>query len=198
MKIKKLAAICKKHKRAIIYERQIAGTEKVQQLISDGSAAYPVFGLPRLTKESLLTIFDVEQSEWDMWHVSVYDDPKDEYYQDVMKGEQQLERFYQPIVINGKLIKSVMLNGQTVFFDDAYLNPVRDEKDILYYGRILDNGSPLITVKSGMFLQAVIMPYKIEDETWIKRMEEMLAGCKHKEGAKSALTELGTVESRFA
>ena len=52
MKIKKLAAICKKEKRAIIYERQIGDTDAVQQYISDGYAIYPVFGLPRLDKEN--------------------------------------------------------------------------------------------------------------------------------------------------
>ena len=177
MKIKKLAQLCKKNKRVIIYEREIAGTEQVQQLLSDGAAVYPVFGLPRLTKESLLTIFDVDQSEWDKWYVSVYDDPMEEYYLDAMDGEQQLERFYQPIVKDGKLIKSVMLNGQTVFFNDAYLDPVRDEKDIMYYGRILNGRTPMIAVKSGLLLQATIMPYQIKDSVWLEMMEEMLAGC---------------------
>lgn len=55
MKIKNIAAICKKNKYAVIYERYTEGGGVVQY-IGDGAAAYPVTGLPALDKESLLTI----------------------------------------------------------------------------------------------------------------------------------------------
>lgn len=52
MKIKNIAAICKKNKYAVIYERYTEGGGVVQY-IGDGAAAYPVTGLPALDKESL-------------------------------------------------------------------------------------------------------------------------------------------------
>lgn len=176
MKIKKLAAICKKKKRAVIYERYLEGG-LVQQYISDECAMYPIFGLPRLSKESLLTIFDVKEAEWDKWHVSVYEDPAEVMTSDTFTPEQPLERFYQPIVHNGKVLKSVMLDGETVFFDDAYIGPVSDAKEIMYYGRRSRFGMPVIAVKSGMMLLATIAPFAIADDDWIEMMEEMLAGC---------------------
>lgn len=45
MKIKNIAAICKKNKYAVIYERYTEGGGVVQY-IGDGAAAYPVTGLP--------------------------------------------------------------------------------------------------------------------------------------------------------
>ena len=50
MKIKNIAAICKKNKYAVIYERN---TESggVVQYIGDGAAAYPVTGFRRWTKK---------------------------------------------------------------------------------------------------------------------------------------------------
>lgn len=50
MKIKNIAAICKKNKYAVIYERYTEGGGVVQY-IGDGAAAYPVTGLPALDKE---------------------------------------------------------------------------------------------------------------------------------------------------
>lgn len=62
MKIKNIAAICKKNKYAVIYERY-GESGGVIQYIGDGAAAYPVTGLPKLDKESLLTIFDVPEKQ---------------------------------------------------------------------------------------------------------------------------------------
>ena len=69
MKIKNIAAICKKNKYAVIYERYTEGG--VVQYIGDGAATYPVTGLPALDKESLLTIFDVPEKQREDWFVQV-------------------------------------------------------------------------------------------------------------------------------
>lgn len=61
MKIKSIAAICKKNKNIAIFERYSDDGDILTQYIGDGSAVYPVVGLPQLDKESLLTIFDVPE-----------------------------------------------------------------------------------------------------------------------------------------
>ncbi len=177
MKIKKLAALCKKRKRAIIYERRIKDTDIIQQYISDGCAIYPIFGLPQLDAESLLTIFDVDQDEWEKWHVSMMGTPPDVLSQDVWEGEQPVGRYFQPMVINGDLIKTVQIRGETVFFDDAYLDPIRDGENLMYYGRDY-GGDWTIIVKSGLLLQAAIFPVRVTTDTWMEMMETMLAGCR--------------------
>lgn len=50
MKSKNIAAICKKNKYAVIYERY-GESGGVIQYIGDGAAAYPVTGLPALEAE---------------------------------------------------------------------------------------------------------------------------------------------------
>ena len=62
MKIKSIAAICKKNKNIAIFERYSDDGDTLTQYIGDGSAVYPVVGLPQLDKESLLTIFDVPEA----------------------------------------------------------------------------------------------------------------------------------------
>lgn len=54
MKIKSIAAICKKNKNIAIFERYSDDGDILTQYIGDGSAVYPVVGLPQLDKESLL------------------------------------------------------------------------------------------------------------------------------------------------
>ena len=69
MKIKSIAAICKKNKNIAIFERYSDDGDILTQYIGDGSAVYPVVGLPQLDKESLLTIFDVPEKDRDNYFV---------------------------------------------------------------------------------------------------------------------------------
>lgn len=98
MKIKNIAAICKKNKYAVIYERH---TESggVIQYIGDGAAAYPVTGLPALDKESLLTIFDVPEKQREDWFVQVAGIPSEISFEDMDANEKPVEReaFRSPI-----------------------------------------------------------------------------------------------------
>ena len=50
MKIKSIAAICKKNKNIAIFERYSDDGDILTQYIGDGSAVYPVVGLPRITR----------------------------------------------------------------------------------------------------------------------------------------------------
>ena len=62
MKIKSLAAICKRRKNIVLFHD---GSD--QQYISDGNAVYPVFGLPELNTDYVLTIFDVPEKDRDKY-----------------------------------------------------------------------------------------------------------------------------------
>lgn len=86
MKIKNIAAICKKNKYAVIYERYTEGG--VVQYIGDGAAAYPVTGLPALDKESLLTIFDVPEKQREDWFVQVAGIPSEISFEDTDANEK--------------------------------------------------------------------------------------------------------------
>ena len=58
MKIKSIAAICKKNKQVVLFNRY-SDSGTLSQYIGDGNAVYPISGLPELDEESILTIFDV-------------------------------------------------------------------------------------------------------------------------------------------
>lgn len=58
MKIKSIAAICKKNKQVVLFNRY-SDSGTLSQYIGDGNAVYPISGIPELDEESILTIFDV-------------------------------------------------------------------------------------------------------------------------------------------
>ena len=103
MKIKNIAAICKKNKYAVIYERYTEGG--VVQYIGDGAATYPVTGLPALDKESLLTIFDVPEKQREDWFVQVAGIPSEISFEDMDANEKPVEREAISIAYSGRTLK---------------------------------------------------------------------------------------------
>lgn len=83
MKIKSIAAICKKNKNIAIFERYSDDGDILTQYIGDGSAVYPVVGLPQLDKESLLTIFDVPEKDRDNYFVKTLGVPAGISFEDM-------------------------------------------------------------------------------------------------------------------
>ena len=57
MKIKSVTSICKSNKTIILSENNS------YQWISDGGAVYPMFGLPKMTKDQVLTMFDIPEDK---------------------------------------------------------------------------------------------------------------------------------------
>ena len=158
MKIKNIAAICKKNKYAVIYERYTEGGGVVQY-IGDGAAAYPVTGLPALDKESLLTIFDVPEKQREDWFVQVAGIPSE-------------------IAYSGRTLKPLQTRRGLVFIESRYLSPVSDILDVLeLYERITPGGTPYIVAKAGFLLQAVIMPYDVISQQFVDNLKRLTEQC---------------------
>lgn len=92
MKIKSITAICKKNKNIAIFERYSDDGDILTQYIGDGSAVYPVIGLPPLDAESLLTIFDVPEKDRDNYFVKTLGIPAGISFEDTDATERQVER----------------------------------------------------------------------------------------------------------
>lgn len=123
MKIKNIAAICKKNKYAVIYERYTEGGGVVQY-IGDGAAAYPVTGLPALDKESLLTIFDVPEKQREDWFVQVAGIPSEISFEDTDANEKPVEREAISVAYSGRTLKPLQTRRGLVFIESRYLSPV--------------------------------------------------------------------------
>lgn len=63
MKIKALAALCKKGKSITILDETDENGQVTRQWICCGTAVYPLDGMPEVTEDTILSVFDVPQSD---------------------------------------------------------------------------------------------------------------------------------------
>lgn len=153
MKIKSIAAICKKNKNIAIFERYSDDGDILTQYIGDGSAVYPVVGLPQLDKESLLTIFDVPEKDRDNYFVKTLGVPAGISFEDTDETERHVEREGISIIYSGRTLKPIRTTRGLVFIESRYLSPVADVLDVLeLYERRTAEGTPYIVAKAGFVL----------------------------------------------
>lgn len=177
MKIKSIAAICKKNKQIVLFNRTEDG-ETVQQFISDGAACYPVSGLPILDEESILTIFDVPEKQREDWYVKYAPVPEELNFEDIDRGERVIEQGNLSIVYAGKTLKPLQTRRGLVFIESRYLAPINDVLDVMeLYERVTPGGQPYIVAKAGFLLQAIIMPHNIINERFVQRLQELTEQC---------------------
>lgn len=179
MQIKKIAAICKKKKQVILYNKVNEDGEPIQQYIGDGSAIYPVYGLPILDEESILTIFDVQKKKRDGWIVKHTAPPAVVNLEDVDHGERRVDPGNITIGYGGMELLPVTTRRGLALIDTMYLAPVGDVMDALdIYERTAPDGSPYIVAKVGFMLQSVILPVQAINQAFTDRLEEIAEHCK--------------------
>lgn len=177
MKIKSIAAICKKNKQVVLFNRYGSG-DTVTQYIGDGGAVYPINGLPELDEESLLTIFDVPEKQREDWFVKYMSIPEGISFDDTDANERIIEQGNLSIIYAGKTLKPLQTRRGLVFIESRYLSPMSDVLDVLeLYERFTPSGTPYIVAKAGFMLQAVIMPYDAINEQFVKRLQELAKQC---------------------
>lgn len=176
MKIKNIAAICKKQKRVVLFNRY--NGDSITQYIGDGGAAYPISGLPELDDESILTIFDVPEKQREDWFVRYMTIPEGINFEDTDANEKVIERGDLSIVYAGKTLKPLQTRRGLVFIESRYLSPVSDVLDVLeLYERVTPFGAPYIVAKAGFLLQAVIMPCDVISAQFVQRLQELTRQC---------------------
>ena len=183
MKFKVIGNICKKKKTAIIFNRvtvNSAGMEVHQQYISDGSVIYPVIGLPNIDEEILLNMWDIPEKQRDSWAVNSLPTPDFIDFRDTIAVDSQVKETDFVLYHNQSKLRAIETSRGIVFIDLGYLAPLADSFDVMQmYERISDDGQLYIVVTAGLWLQAIVFPYKLIDEDFIKKLGYILDGCKN-------------------
>lgn len=183
MKFKVISNICQKKKTAIIFDRvtvNSAGMEVCQQYISDGSAIYPVIGLPYINEETLLTMWDVPEKQRDSWTVRTLPVPDCIDFRDTIAVDSQVRETDFVLYQNQSKLRAIETSRGIVFIDLGYLAPLADSFDVMQmYERISDDGQLYIVVTAGLWLQAIVFPRKLINEDFIKKLNYILDGCKN-------------------
>ncbi len=173
MIFKNLTALCRSHKRIILY----GDAEERVQWLGDGCAAYPLHGMPPLTEAVLATVCDVPGKDLGKFYIRQEPEMPDIYScQDVdPRGETMLHP--EPYIFKryDKILCPVRTSCGLMFYDPEYLKPLRDMQDTLeIYERFTSGGRLYFAVKSGFLLQAILTPL---EPAYDKILQELLELC---------------------
>ena len=155
MIFKNLTALLRGQKRIILY-----GDPEELQWVGDGGAIYPLHGMPGMIAADLQAVFDVPDKDIGKYlidhHMGL---PATLCYEDVDPGETQLRPEAWVLKRYDTLYVPVRTSRGLRFYNPDYLKPLKDLQNTLeIYERHTESGMLYFAVKSGMLLQAIMLP----------------------------------------
>jgi hypothetical protein len=154
MKLKAIAAIFRHNK-----QLEIFNTPEGEQWVCNGVAMYSMRGMPHMSPEIVLRIFDVPPDKRSEWICRESEMPTVIDYSDGSASEEGIE----PMVIRiGWYGIGYWLfpDGWRIYsFDEDYIKPLLDEPDYLtFHRRETENDGFVLACKTGFELKAIITP----------------------------------------
>lgn len=169
MKLKQIEAILKAEKTIIVSETYAC------QWLGNGEAFYPVYNLPKLTKDNIFTMFDITEEKRDKFYFEERPFPSFINFKDFDNNEQLLERGTIAFCAHGRTLEPLKTSQGIAFINSRYLKPFSDiDAGFELYERITPKGTPYIAIKSGFMLLGIISLYDIVDEIFINTLNEIL------------------------
>ena len=142
------------------------------QWLSDGSAVYPVYNLPRLTQDNIYAMFDIAGEQQDKYLVEIRELPQYINFTDSDVSERMLDRASMFLTVDGQVLEPLETSQGLVFIQRKYLKPFTDLADgVEIYERTDRNGNIYIAVKSGFLLMGVILPYRTINAKFIQTLD---------------------------
>ncbi len=160
MKVKDIAAICRRENQIIIYDN--TNGSSVQQYIGTGAAVYKLENLPYLNEDNIITLFDISEKKREDIYINLVQAPGVLNLEDFAPGEVIAEKLNIVITYAGTAFNAIKTADEVYFINSAYLRPFKNiEQTEIYFrqGKI-----SYFAVKVGLLLQAVIMPLVIPAE----------------------------------
>lgn len=170
MKLSKIAKLCVRAKRLYLYD----DPERGIQWIGDGRSMYPLYMMPELTTETVLRVLDVKDKDFDKIAVSKADLPS---HIDCSDGtdDKLLPEAGISIGYASEVLEPMRLSSGLRFVNPLHLAPVEDQDQLMLYERESTDGEPYIVAKTGLMVQAVIMPRLITDVELLNRLQTLTA-----------------------
>lgn len=176
MKVKKIIDICKGTGRICLYDG------KDEQWIGNGVACYPLYGMPKLNKETLCSTYDIAEAQAEKIHFQ-HDKGLPDFIKncenktfDLQPNEYHVSLMELRLISDGKTLVPVALQDESVaYFDEKYLQPFSDvDSDILnIYEYPFDKKRMCFVVMAGMITVGLIMAYDVIKERFVNTLGEM-------------------------
>ena len=178
MKLKKVVALCNKAKGFRLFDK-IDSTGEITQWLGDGYAIYPLNGLPILDEETLCAVFDISEKQRENIIVRRSEMPEAVNVDDTDPAERVLSDDDFSIIYGGAELQPLKTQNGITFIQRKYLAPLEDVLDMVQlYERVTPDGQSYIAAKAGLLLAAVIFPYKVVNEKFVTRLEEIARDCR--------------------
>ena len=174
MKLKTLAALCKKEGVFCLYDRANADGEIVEQWLGTASAVYPLPDLPYLTEAHLVALFDITEKQLAKMSIKHGALPESINFEHTDPAEIILNREKMTLAYDGLIVRPLMTRDGLELINDAYLSPLADVADELeLYERHTASGQIYFAAKMGLMLVGVIMPTRLVEEQFVESVEAL-------------------------
>lgn len=161
MKVKDIAAICRRENQIIIYDD--TNGSSVQQYVGTGAAVYKLENLPYLNEDNIITLFDISEKKREDIYINLVQAPGVLNLEDFAPGEVIAEKLNIVITYAGTAFNAIKTADSVYFINSAYLRPFKNIEQTEIYFRQSKKIS-YFAVKVGLLLQTVIMPLVIPAE----------------------------------
>lgn len=144
--------------------------------LGNGTAIYLVDGLPLMTNEQLLIMFEVPEKEYSKYHFSNNEKFTSQIERkDCIANESIAEPLAMKLYYSGYSLIPLKTEVGLVCIEEKYLKPLASlEQGYELYIRYKDDNKPYIVAKAGMFLKAVILPCEVVDRFFYSAMKNVL------------------------
>ena len=157
MKMKNIGDLCRKSKTVSLHIHPDSKGEGVIQYVGTDSFIYTIDGLPRLTKESALSIFDVpadDREDCDFFETDI----RDVIMQDVHMEE--VERELVRVGCFGHEFVCFNVGGDILFINEKAFAPLKDEMDGLEFKCRAIRDAKAIVAMRGFEVRAILSESK--------------------------------------
>ena len=169
MKIKQIESILKQDKAIIVAETPSC------QWLGNGDALYPVYNLPKLTKENIFTLFDIAEDKREKFYFKELELPIPLNLEDNDDTEVLIERDTMSIIARGRVLEPLKTSQGMAFINQRYLKPFANEENgYELYERTNNHGRTYIAVKGGFMLLGIIGTYDLVDDNFISTIKSWL------------------------
>jgi hypothetical protein len=179
MKLKTLGALCKSKGVFSLLDDITEGGEIRGQWLGMNDALYLLTGLPYLTEENLITMFDITEKQREK--ILFFAGPLPEHlnFENSAPGEILLDREGMTFFCGGRSVRPLFAQNGVEFIDDDLMSPFANIADkVELFERHTAGGGTCFAVKFGLLIAAVIMPLGIIDEAFVECIEALARGCR--------------------
>lgn len=171
MKIKKIIDLCIKRGTMGIF----TNPDTQEQYMSDGIAIYPLEGLPFVNEQYICAMYDITDKKANKTRFSnIKGLPEAVDLSDSVKEETVATLNDISVTLGGIVHMPILTEQGLMFIEGRYLSPLADidSQYLQFYLRYNIRNKPVIVVKNGFVLVAVINPIVISDE-FVNQLEAL-------------------------